>query len=141
MRRWRLFLLLIFAPLVLGVSAMAQTSDLEGTWVAFAAERDGAAADELVGHRIEFSGDRFSITKAGSVIFAGRVAVAPETVPAAIDFTVEEGVAKGQSWQGVYRIENATLTICDNAPDRTAKRPSTFTAPKGSGYVCLQFRR
>jgi uncharacterized protein (TIGR03067 family) len=139
MRRWRLFLLLIFAPL--GVSTMAQTSDLEGAWVAFAAERDGAAADELVGHRIEFTGDHFSITKAGSVIFAGRVAVAPETVPAAIDFTIEEGEAKGQSWQGIYRIENATLTICDNAPDRQAKRPSDFAAPKGSGYVCLQFRR
>lgn len=141
MRRSILFLLLAVSPFMLGVQSMAQKSDLEGGWTAVAAERDGAPADELVGHRIEFTGDRFRISKDGTVIFGGRVAAAPEKVPATIDFTNEEGQAKGQSWQGIFKIEKDTLTICDNAPDTTAARPGDFAAPKGSGYVCLQFGR
>lgn len=117
---------------------MAQNSDLEGAWTAIAAERDGAVVAELVGNRIEFTGDRFSIAKAGTVLFAGHATVTP---PASIDFAIEEGAAKGQSWLGIFKIENETLTICDNAPNPLAKRPSDFAAPKGSGYVCLQFKR
>lgn len=120
---------------------MAQESDLQGAWTAIAAERDGASASELVGHRLEVSGDRFSIAKAGAVIFAGHVAIVSNAVPGGIDFRIEEGEAKGQSWHGIYKIENATLTICDNAPDTKVERPRDFAAPKGSGYVCLQFRR
>src|SRR5215216_7362347 len=32
---------------------------LEGTWTATKAERDGKAADDVVGHRLSFAGDRF----------------------------------------------------------------------------------
>jgi uncharacterized protein (TIGR03067 family) len=135
--RCLLFLCWVF---MMAGQSMAQ-SDLEGAWTATAAERDGAAAPELVGNRIEFMGDRFSIAKAGAVLIAGRVTVAPQAVPAAIDFAIEEGAAKGQIWLGIFKIENETLTICDNAPDAKAKRPSSFAAPKGSGHVCLQFRR
>lgn len=126
---------------IMAGETMAQNSDLQGAWTATAAERDGAAAAELVGNRIEFTGDRFSIAKAGSVLFAGRATVAPQVDPATIDFAIEEGVAKGQSWLGIFKIENETLTICDNAPNPQAKRPDDFAAPKGSGYVCLQFKR
>ena len=136
----RCLLLLCWVFMMAGQS-MAQQSDLAGAWTATAAERDGAAAPELVGNRIEFLGDRFSIAKAGAVLFAGHVSIAPQAVPATIDFTIEEGAAKGQSWSGIFKVENGTLTICDNAPDMKAKRPSSFVAPKGSGHVCLQFRR
>lgn len=126
---------------IMAGEAVAQNSNLEGAWTATAAERDGAAAAELVGNRIEFTGDRFSIARAGTVLFAGHTTVAPQAVPAAIDFTIEEGAAKGKNWLGIFRIENGALTICDNAPNPQAKRPNDFAAPKGSGYVCLQFKR
>ena len=126
---------------IMAGETVAQYSDLEGAWTAIAAERDGTAAAELVGNRIEFTGDRFSIAKAGSVLFAGHATVAPQAVPAPIDFAIEEGAVKGQSWLGIFKIEDGTLTICDNAPNPQAKRPRDFAAPKGSGYVCLQFKR
>lgn len=136
MRQWILVLSLIF---ILTGHAMARKSDLKGSWVAFAAERDGASADEIVGNSISFTGSRFSIEKAGKVIFAGHVVLAKGT-PAPIDFTIEKGEAKGEAWKGIFKIEKATLTICDNAPDTKARRPGDFAAPKGSGYVCLKFR-
>jgi uncharacterized protein (TIGR03067 family) len=138
MRRLALFLSFI---LILTGHAMAKKSDLDGNWTAFAAERDGASADELIGNRIEFAGDRFTIAKAGKVVFAGHVALAGSGTPAAIDFTIETGAAKGQAWKGIFKIDKAALTICDNAPDTKADRPKDFAAPKGSGYVCLKFRR
>ena len=83
--------------------------------------------------------DRFRITKDGSLLFGGRFAKNSAKEPAQIDFAVEDGAAKGQSWAGIYKIENDELTVCDNAPIPTAPRQMEFTAPKG--YVCLTFKR
>jgi uncharacterized protein (TIGR03067 family) len=132
------YLSLLCWVFIMAGETMAQNSDLEGAWTAIAAERDGAAVAELVGNRIEFTRDRFSIARAGTVLFAGHATVTP---PATIDFAIEEGAAKGQSWLGIFKIENGTLTICDNAPNPQAKRPTELAAPKGSGYVCLRFQR
>lgn len=114
------------------------TTTLRGTWTAIEARRDGAAVD-LVGNQIEFTGDRFRISNAGRLLFGGGVAVNEAVVPAEIDFRIDEGQAKGQTWSGLFKIEKGLLTICDNAPDPSAPRPRDFDAPKGSGYVCLTF--
>jgi uncharacterized protein (TIGR03067 family) len=34
---------------------------LQGAWAATRAERDGKAADDVVGHRLSFTGNRFQI--------------------------------------------------------------------------------
>lgn len=115
--------------------------DLQGTWSAIAAERDGGPASDLIGHRIDFAGDHFQISGAAGVLFGGRFALGAAEVPAPIDFKIEEGNAKGQSWLGIFKIENGLLTICDNAGDPAAARQRDFGAPKGSGYVCLTFKR
>ncbi len=120
---------------------MAQESELEGTWSAIAAERDGAQANELLGHRLELAGGRFRISNRGELLFGGRFTVKRGEQPAQIDFAIEEGPARGQGWAGIFRIEKSLLTICDNAPDPAASRPREFTAPRGSGHVCLTFRR
>jgi hypothetical protein len=41
--------------------AMAADKQLQGTWTATKAERDGKPAADVVGHRLFFSGDRFEI--------------------------------------------------------------------------------
>lgn len=128
---------LLLAQPAWGADPVTRARDLEGTWSAISAERDGAAASELIGHRIEFAGDHFQIAGKDGVLFGGSFTVAA----AHIDFKIAEGAARGQSWAGIFRIENGLLTICDNAPDPSASRPREFGAPKGSGYVCLTFKR
>jgi hypothetical protein len=45
---------------------------LQGTWTATKAERDGKAADDVVGHRLSFTGDRFRIrSRDGKPLYEG----------------------------------------------------------------------
>ena len=118
-----------------------ERAKLEGAWTAISAERNGEEAAELVGHRLEFAGRRFHITAQGRILYVGSYAVEPEPQPAQIDFQHEEGGAAGATWQGIYRLEDDTLTICDNALDVTKPRPTEFTTQPGSGHVLLVFRR
>jgi uncharacterized protein (TIGR03067 family) len=136
-----LLVLLCLTPPASGADLVTSENDLDGAWSAIAAERDGAPAPELVGNRIEFTGDGFRISHEGKVLFVGRFTTNETAAPAEIDLKVEEGAAKGQSWAGIFRIENGALTICDNAPNPAAPRQKDFAAPKGSGYVCLTFKR
>lgn len=44
---------------------------LQGTWIATKAERDGNATDDVVGHRLSFSGNGFQIhSKDGKPFYA-----------------------------------------------------------------------
>ena len=62
-------LITLMCGLILGtglVSVFAQPAgdapkSLQGAWTATQAERDGKAADDVVGHRLSFSGNRFQI--------------------------------------------------------------------------------
>ena len=136
--------------LILGtglVLAFAQPTEeaqkqLQGTWTATKGERDGKAADDVVGHRLSFTGNRFQIqSKDGKLLYAGSVRVDPSAKPAAIDFAHTEGVLQGQAWKGIYALDGDTLTTCDNAPNLDKDRPTAFEAKSGSGYVLITFER
>jgi uncharacterized protein (TIGR03067 family) len=136
--------------LILGtglVLAFAQPAEdapkpLQGTWTATKAARDGQAANDVVGHRLSLSGNRFQIqSEDGTPLYAGTVRVDPSATPAAIDFEHTEGVLKGKAWQGIYALDGDTLTVCDNAPNLDKGRPAVFEAPSGSGYVLITFTR
>ena len=133
--------------LILGTGlALAQPAEeaqkqLQGTWTATRAERDGKAADDVIGHRLSFAGNRFQIeSKDQKPLYAGTVHVDPSARPAAIDFEHAEGVLKGKVWKGIYRLDGDTLTICDNAPNLDEHRPTAFEAQSASGYVLITFK-
>ena len=122
--------------------AEAAQKDLQGTWTATKAERDGKEADDVVGHRLSFAGNRFQIqSKDVKPLYAGTVRVDPSAKPAAIDFAHTKGVLKGKAWKGIDALDGDTLTICDNAPDLDKGRPAAFEARSGSGYVLITFKR
>jgi uncharacterized protein (TIGR03067 family) len=115
---------------------------LEGTWTATGAERDGGAAEDVVGNRLSLTGNRFQIqSKDGKPLYAGIVRVDPSAKPAAIDFEHTEGALSGKVWKGIYALDGDTLTTCDNAPDPEKGRPATFEARSGSGYILMMFQR
>jgi len=136
--------------LILGivlVPVFAQTAEeaqkkLQGTWTATKAERDGKAADDVVGHRLSFTGNRFQIrSRDGKPLYKGTFRVDPSTKPAAIDFEQTEGTLKGKSWKGIYALDGDTLTTCDNAPNLDKGRPTAFEARTGSGHILITFKR
>jgi uncharacterized protein (TIGR03067 family) len=115
---------------------------LHGAWTATKAERDGKSANDVVGHRLAFVGNRFEIqSKDAKFIYAGTVSVQPNAKPAAIDFVQTEGIAKGQTWKGIFALSGDTLTIIDNAVDPSKERPQAFATKSGSGYVLITFQR
>ena len=129
------------------VPAFAQPAEearktLRGAWTATQAERDGKSADDVIGHRLSFTGSRFQIqSKDGKTLFAGTFRIHPAPKPAAIDFEHTEGTLKGKAWKGIYRLDGDTLTVCDNAPNLDKPRPTTLEAKAGSGYVLITFTR
>jgi uncharacterized protein (TIGR03067 family) len=133
--------LILGTGLVLAQPAEQAQKQLEGTWIATKAERDGKAADDVVGHRLSFVGNRFQIqSKDGKPLYAGTVRVDPSARPAAIDFEHTEGVVKGKAWKGIYDLDGDALTTCDNAPNLDERRPTAFEAKSGSGYVLITFK-
>ena len=131
-------LVLVCAP-----PAEAAQNDLQGIWIATQAERDGKAADDVVGHRLSFTGNRFQIrSKDLKPRYAGTVRVDSSAKPAAIDFEHTEGVLKGKAWKGIYALDGETLTTCDNAPKLDNARPTACSRQRaGSGYVLITFKR
>ena len=103
---------------------------LRGTWTAVSAERNGARADDLKGHRLTFTGDRFTIRSKGKIFYQGTYRIDPSKNPATIDVTHTRGEAKGKSWQGIYVLERDGLKICDNAGDLAKGRPAVLVSFK-----------
>jgi len=115
---------------------------LEGAWTAVSAQRDGVAAADVLGHQLTFTGDRFEIrSRDGEVLFAGTFRTESTATPASIDFDHTVGTVSGRSWEGIYALDGDTLTICDDAPNIDALRPTAFEAARGSGYVLITFER
>jgi uncharacterized protein (TIGR03067 family) len=74
-------------------------------------------------------------------LYAGTYALEPAARPARIDFRHDEGEAKGQVWEGIYRLEDGRLSVCDDAPDTAKPRPTSFATSPRSGYVLVVFER
>jgi uncharacterized protein (TIGR03067 family) len=128
--------------LVCAQLATAADKELQGTWTATKAERDGGTAADVIGHKLVFSDDRFEIqSKETRSLYSGTIRVNANAKPAAIDFEHAEGGLKGKTWKGIYVLDGETLTICDNAENLDAARPSKFEAKSGSGYVLVRFDR
>jgi uncharacterized protein (TIGR03067 family) len=128
------------------VSAVAHSAEevptrLQGGWTATKAERDGRAAEDVVGHRLSFAGNGFQIQSMdGTLLYAGTARVDPSAKPAAIDFDHAAGILTGKTWKGIYTLDGDTLTICDNAANLDKVRPTTFETTDGSGYVLITFK-
>ena len=146
MRRmiWAMCGLLLGTGLVPAFAQQAEEAqkNLQGTWAATKAERDGKAADDVVGHQLSFTGGRFQIrSRDGKTLYEGTFRVDAKTKPAAIDFEHSNGGLKGKSWKGIYALDGDTLTTCDNAPNLDKGRPAAFEAKTGSGHVLITFKR
>jgi uncharacterized protein (TIGR03067 family) len=115
---------------------------LQGSWVVVSAQRDGKPADDLKGHQLTFSGDKFVIkSRDGKLLYQGTYQVDATQKPATIDFRHTEGAFKGKTWKGIFALEGDTLKESDNAPNLDRDRPKDFTAAAGSGHVAIVFKR
>jgi uncharacterized protein (TIGR03067 family) len=117
----------------------AEPAKLQGSWQAASAERNGAPATDVVGHRLVFAEDRFQITREGKLLYGGPYAADPSAQPARITFRQDEGSTVRGKWKGIHRFEAGRLEIVENADDMSKPAPTQFVTTSGSGYVLLRF--
>ena len=123
------------------MSAVGGLSELESAWLAHEAKIAGQDAPHIVGQRLSFLGDRFSVTKGGVLLYGGKFAVDPDAAQPTIDFDQNETTSFAGVWRGIYTLAGDQLTVCDNSPDMTMPRPRTFGDGGAVGYVLVRFTR
>ena len=141
---WSLGCLILATALLPASAQQAEEAQkkLQGAWTTTKAERNGKPADDVVGHLLTISGNRFQIqTKDGKPLYAGTFRLDPSAKPATFDFEHSEGALKGKVWKGIYALDGDTLTTCDNGPDLDKGRPAAFEAKAASGYILITFKR
>ena len=73
---------------------------LQGTWTATKAQRDGKAAEDVVGHRLSFTGERFQIrSKDDKLLYEGTFRLDPSMKPAAIRQMSAQSI-RSRMWDG-----------------------------------------
>ncbi len=119
-------------------AAEKQRADIEGRWVAVRAERNGQAANDIVGHELIFENGNFVIrSHDGFILFLGTYQATPGT-KGTIDFSHARGQLWGKTWLGIFARNGDTLTICDNAADLAKGRPTDFHSRLGDVLVTFQ---
>jgi clostripain len=111
---------------------------LQGAWQLVSATRDGKAMSEGTAKtmRCLIQGDRFSITRGGKVVEAGRLTLDTAKQPRAIDLALGNGK---RTALGIYELNADTYRLCYAPPGKA--RPGEFAAPKGSGRTLSVWQR
>ena len=100
---------------------------LDGSWVVTAAEREQLAYPDIVGAKVTFQGDKFTIERTeGRSKWFGQLKA--DAKSGAIDMLMQADTAvfplKGEKWEGLYRFNGDVLEI--NTSQGHDWRPSEF---------------
>jgi len=113
---------------------------LEGEWSLEALQVDGNDMPRalVTQSKLLLDGDLFRMESLEAT-YDGRFAIDTSTTPMRIDIEFVEGPEAGNWSYGVFELHDHRLTICLGLVGAT--RPTSFTAPPGSGHALERFRR
>jgi uncharacterized protein (TIGR03067 family) len=114
---------------------------LQGKWERVSFTIDGKE------HEPEEDKGRFQVIKGEKATFmfkdqernTSSLKIDPVKNPSHIDYTHEDGPAKGKTFKGIYKIDGDTFTVCFSAPDKD--RPTDFDCKSGSGVFLAVHKR
>jgi RNA polymerase sigma factor (sigma-70 family) len=125
-------------------AAAKELKAMAGEWRVVGLEEGGrkATADDVKGMKWTFEGAEVVPDNPGlEATDRYKVKLDPTKSPKQIDLHVLEGLHKGKTNEGIYKLEDGRLTIClrdEKSPEKG--RPKEFTAAKGSnqGIIILE---
>src|SRR5271166_991012 len=86
-----------------GIAADKPDEALQGTWVIVSVQRNGKAAEDIIGHQLAFAGDKFTVkNKDGKLVYEGTFKTDAAKKPATIDWLHTDEALKGKTWKGIY---------------------------------------
>jgi uncharacterized protein (TIGR03067 family) len=113
----------------------------QGKWAAVSVTTDGKALEEaeIKDHFMAFKGEKATFLYKDKERGTGSLKVDPSKSPAHIDFTYEDGPAKGTTLKGIYKFEGDTLAVCYGGFGKD--RPTEFASKPGSGTILVVQKR
>ncbi len=138
----RLFLVLVLAACATPLQEGAVKKDLDamqGDWTLRWGEREGQQVDFPPGHVYTIRGDKYCLKDRELV----RLKLDPTCNPKLLDLTFvdEDDAAKGQTAEGIYKLEGDTMVWCWYTGDGVKQRPVEFKPEKGSERLVYRFVR
>jgi uncharacterized protein (TIGR03067 family) len=125
-----MFRCLLGVTLAIGVSAAGRGDDkkdapkYEGTWTATSWKRGpGEIGADKVNTELKLTKDAYEFPKGINRISA-KGSVKIDAAKGTIDFTPDDGPAKGKTLLGIYKVEGDMLTLCFTSAGN--ERPKEF---------------
>ena len=115
---------------------------IEGTWRIVSLVLNGNDADEQDARKLKVvngADGSWSLFFDGKEISKGSSTIDPMGKPKTIDFTITEGEAKGNRYQGIYELSEGTRKLCF-APTGAA-RPDEFSSTQSNQRTLLTLER
>jgi uncharacterized protein (TIGR03067 family) len=121
--------------------AKVELGKLQGSWTMTALEINGERLppEKFQNTRLEITGNRY-ITDTGRGAHEATLKLDPTKKPKAIDMTFVDGPNKGDTAEGIYKLDADTLTICRPRLPPHA-RPAEFTTKPGSDCFLVVWKR
>lgn len=144
---------ILFAACLAGQLGAAPANELDdhiqGTWIAHDRNpwKDGEQDPSVIGRRLTFNRGQFAITDpqgtllySGTYQLEGQILTEQKQSAVAIRFVHTAGLAKGQTWLGIYAT-CSSLRITDNSSDPTKPRPPAYHPQDKQGYASVGYSR
>jgi uncharacterized protein (TIGR03067 family) len=122
-------------------AAKKELENLQGHWVMTSLEINGEriAAERFQNSRLEIKGDHYTINT-GKGTHEAIITIDPTKNPKTIDMKLADGDNKGETAEGIYKLEGDTLTICrPRLPPRP--RPTEFSTKPGTDCFLVVWKR
>ena len=111
----------------------------QGKWATASVTVDGQAEDKIKDRFLAIKGDKATFLDKDKERGTGSMKLDPGKSPAHLDFTYEDGPAKGTTLKGIYKFEGDTLTVCYGGFGKD--RPTEFASKEGTRTMLLTLRR
>ncbi len=108
----------------------AGLKELEGTYKLVSAEQDGKFAEKATIETVTVSikGDEFVLSASPDDKKVSKIKVTPDTKHSNIDLSPQDGLEKGKTFPGIYKVEKGEVTI---AFSEKGDRPKEFKSDNG----------
>jgi len=127
----------------LAAHAKKELEGLQGAWYSTSTEAGGLPqSGENKADRHFFSGDQWTCKNGDALVQAATVKIVEVAGGLVkVDFLINDGSRKGDTWIGIYQRSGDELKWCGGYAGEVKDRPTSFATKPGDGYFLRTLRR